>query len=135
MSPENVEIVRSAFAAWNRGDYEAWLDLWGDEAELYPMRSQLEGGAYHGHDGLRRFVADMAEDWDELRFQVDDVRSTGEQIVGLGRFRARGRASGAELDVPLGVVGVVRGERIVYARFFSNPRDALKAAGVPGGMF
>jgi ketosteroid isomerase-like protein len=66
-----------------------------------------------------------------MRFQVDDIRGSGEQVVGVGRFRARGRGSGADLDVPLGVVGIVRSEKIVHARFFSDPADALRAAGPP----
>lgn len=30
MSEENVEIVRAAVAAFNRGDLEAWLEYWAD---------------------------------------------------------------------------------------------------------
>ena len=123
-----MEIVRAAFDAWNRGDHEAWLGMWDEEADFYPLRAQLEGRAYHGHDGLRRFAAEMAEDWEMVRFEVDEIRDAGEQMVGFGRMRARGRASGVELDVPLGLVGVVRSERVVYARFFSDPADALEAA-------
>jgi ketosteroid isomerase-like protein len=108
MSQENVELVRSAFAAWNRGDLDAWVDHWDEQADLYPLRAQLEGSVYHGHEGLRRFAADMAEDWDGLRFEMDEIREVEDQIVGSGRFQARGRVSGIELDVPLGVIGVVR---------------------------
>jgi ketosteroid isomerase-like protein len=94
------------------------------------LRAQLEGGAYRSHDGLRRFIDEMFEEWDGVRFEVDEIRDAGEQMVGFGRMRARGRASGVELDVPLGVLGVVRSERITYARFFSDPADALEAAGL-----
>jgi ketosteroid isomerase-like protein len=131
MSQENVELVRSAFAAWNRGDLDAWLDHWDEQAQIYPLRAQLEGRAYNGHEGLRRFLADMAEDWEGLRFEMDEIREADEQIVGSGRFQARGRVSGIELDVPLGVIGVVRKGKLVYARFFSDPADAIAAAGLP----
>jgi ketosteroid isomerase-like protein len=131
MSQENVELVRSAFAAWNRGDLDAWLDHWDEQAQIYPLRAQLEGRAYNGHEGLRRFLADMAEDWEGLRFEMDEIREADEQIVGSGRFQARGRVSGIELDVPLGVIGVVRKGKLVYARFFSDPADAIAAAGSP----
>jgi hypothetical protein len=50
--------------------------------------------------------------------------------VGIGRFRARGRASGIDLNVPLGVLTRVRRKRIIYTRFFSEPSHALEAAGV-----
>ena len=63
MSQENVEIVRAAFEAWNRGDFDRLLSLWSEEAEFYPLRAQLEGRPYHGHKGLRRFVAEIGEEW------------------------------------------------------------------------
>jgi ketosteroid isomerase-like protein len=104
--------------------------MWDEEAEFYRLRAQLDGRAYHGHDGLRRFVADVAEEWEEVQFEIEEIRDMGEQGVGFGRFRARGRASGVELNIPLGWVGIVRNKKIVYSRFFSDPAEALEAAGL-----
>src|SRR5215208_3086176 len=130
MSQENVEINLSVVDAWNRGDREAWMALWDEEAEFYPLRAQLEGESYRGHDGMERFLGEMAEDWEEVRFEIDEARDAGEQVVGIGRFRARGRASGVDLTVPLGVLTRVRRGKIVYTRFFSGASDALEAAGL-----
>jgi ketosteroid isomerase-like protein len=90
----------------------------------------LEGESYSGHDGLMRFVAELAEDFEDVRFEVEETRNAGEQLVGIGRFRARGRASGVDLNVPLGVLTRMRRGKIVYTRFFSEPADALEAAGL-----
>jgi ketosteroid isomerase-like protein len=81
VSQDNVEIVRAAFDAWNRGDFDAWISAWDDQAEFHPLRAQLEGGAYRGHDGLRRFIDEMVEEWDGVRFEVDEIRDAGEQMV------------------------------------------------------
>jgi ketosteroid isomerase-like protein len=128
MARENVEIVRAAFDAWNRGDLDAWVDAFDDEAEFYPLRAQLEGRVYRGRDGARRFIAELDEDWEQARFEIEEVRDLGERGVGSGRFKARGRASRVELDVPLGWIGEVRDGKIVYARFYSDPAAALEAA-------
>jgi hypothetical protein len=48
--------------------------------------------------GLRRFIDEMVEEWDGVRFEVDEIRDAGEQMVGFGRMRARGRASGVDLE-------------------------------------
>jgi ketosteroid isomerase-like protein len=130
MSQEDAEIALAAVDAWNRGDHEAWLALWDEEAEFYPLRAQLERESYSGHEGLERFLAEMTEDFEEVRFEIEEVRDAGEQMVGVGRFRARGRASGVDLNVPLGVFTRVRRGKIVYMRFFSEPADALEAAGL-----
>src|SRR5262249_48705132 len=129
MSEENVEVALAAVDAWNRGDRKAWLALWDEEAEFYPLRAQLEGESYAGHDGLMRFLAEMTEDFEEVRFEIEETRDAGEQVVGIGRFRARGRASGVDINVPLGVVQRVRQGKIVYTRMFSDPAEALEAAG------
>src|SRR3954465_6832431 len=131
MSEENVENALAAVDAWNRGDREAWMALWDEGAEFYPLRAQLEGESYRGHDGLERFLDEMAEDFEDVRFEIDETRDAGEQVVGIGRFRARGRASGVDLNVPLGVVQRVQRGKIVYIRFFSEPAEAVEAAGLP----
>ena len=130
MSEENVKIALAAVDAWNRGDREAWLALWDEEAEFHPLRAQLEGESYRGHEGLERFLAEMTEQWEKVRFEIEETRDAGEQVVGIGRFQARGRASGVDLNVPLGVFTRVRRGKIVYARFFSEPAEALEAAGL-----
>jgi ketosteroid isomerase-like protein len=116
--------------AWNRGDREAFLALWDEEGEFYPLRAQLEGESYSGHEGLMRFLAEMTQDFEEVRLEIEETRDAGEQVVGVGRFRARGRASGVDITVPLGVLTRVRRGKIVYTRFFSEPADALEAAGL-----
>jgi ketosteroid isomerase-like protein len=130
MSQENVENALAAVDAWNRGDREAWMAVWDEEAEFYPLRAQLEGKSYRGHDGLERFLAELAEDWEEVRFEIEETRDAGEQVVGIGRFRARGRASGVDIDVPLGIFTTMRRGKIVYTRLFSEPAEALEAAGL-----
>jgi ketosteroid isomerase-like protein len=130
MSEENVKLALAVADAWNRGDHEAFLPLWDEEAEFYPLRAQLERKSYRGHEGLDRFIAEMAEEWDEVRFEIDEARDAGEQVVGIGRFRARGRASGVDLNVPLGVLTKVRQGKIFYMRLFSEPAEALEAAGL-----
>jgi ketosteroid isomerase-like protein len=116
MAQDGIEIVRAAIDAWNRGDFDAWIGSWDERAEFHPLRARSEGGAYQGHDGLRRFVAEIVEEWEEVSFEVDEIRGAGEQVVALGRVRARGRASGVERDVSLVLVGVVRDKKLVYAR-------------------
>jgi ketosteroid isomerase-like protein len=127
----NVEIALAAVDAWNGGDREAWMALWDEEAVFYPLRAQLEGEAYRGHEGLERFLTGLTEEWEGVRFEIDETRAAGDQVVvGIGRFQARGRASGVDLNVPLGVLTRVRSGKIVYTRLFSDPADALQAAGL-----
>ena len=116
IAQENVEIARAAIDAWNRGDLDAWIGAWDERAEFHPFARSVEGRAYHGHGGMRRFVAEMSEDWRGVRFELDEIRGAGVQVVALGRLRARGQTSGVERNAPLALVGVVRDKKLVYAR-------------------
>jgi ketosteroid isomerase-like protein len=97
MSQENVEIALAAAATFNRGDQEAFIALWDEEAEFVPLRAQLEREAYRGYEGLERFFTKQAEQWgDSVRSEINESRAVGDEVVvGIGRFRARGRASGS----------------------------------------
>jgi ketosteroid isomerase-like protein len=132
MSLENVEVVRELAGAWKRDDRDAWLAAWDETAEFYPLRSQLEGHPYLGREGLRTFLTQFDEDWEYARFEVDDIRDAGEQVVALAHFTARGRASELELHYPIGIILTVRRGLVVYARFYSDAGDALEAAGLSG---
>jgi ketosteroid isomerase-like protein len=125
---ENVELAHRVIDTWNRGDYEAWIELFDEDCEFRPLRAQLERQAYRGHDGLRQFEQDLTEDWERVRFALNEVREVGDQVVLLARFHGRGRASGAEVDIPIGVVARVREGKVAEARMFSDPDEALKAA-------
>jgi ketosteroid isomerase-like protein len=115
MTQEGVEIVRAAITAWNRADFDGWISAWDEEGEFLTLRAPSEGHSYRGHAGLRRFAAEIAAEWEQVRFEVDEIRGSGEQVVALGRLRARA-VSAVERDVALALVGVVRDKKIVYSR-------------------
>ncbi len=128
MSERDVEIVRSVIAAWDRGDLDEMARWIADDAELVPLRAQLEGTAYRGPSGLRELWDDLNADWEGVTLPVDEVRELGGKVVAIGRFIARGRASGVDLDVPIAQVWELRDDRVVRMHAFSDPEDAIRAA-------
>ena len=125
---ENVELAHRVIDAWNRGDPGAWIELFDEDCEFRPLRAQLERQPYRGHGGLRQFERDLTEDWTQVRFELNEVREVGDQLVLLARFQAQGRASGAEVDVPIGMVARVRKGKVAEVQMFSDPDEALEAA-------
>jgi ketosteroid isomerase-like protein len=130
MSRENVEVAQALAEAWRISDRDAWMSAWGEAAEFYPLRSQLEGHGYHGRAGLREFWTAWDNDWEWARFLVDEVLDAGDQVVALAHFNALGKVSGVELDYPIGIVLAIRDGLVVYARFYSDATEALEAAGL-----
>ena len=130
MSRESVDVVQALAQAWRVDDHDAWMAAWDEEAEFYPLRSQLEGHGYHGRAGLREFWAAWDNDWEWARFLVDEILDAGEQVVALAHLNALGKVSGLELYYPIGIVLTIRDRLVVYARCYSDAAEALEAAGL-----
>jgi ketosteroid isomerase-like protein len=128
--PGNAEVVERLADAFERGDMEDSLACLDPEIELHPIRARLEGTSYVGHEGWRRMVADWDSDWDGLRLEQRTLHEQGNVVVAVGRFIARGRTSGVELDVPIGLVYRLREGKIARVDSFTDPNQALRAAGI-----
>ena len=100
MSQENIEIVRQQVEAFNRRDFEACRALSTPDVELVTLRAALEGAAYCGPDAFARASGDFDESWEDLRYEVQEIRPAGDRVVAIGHLRGRGRASGVTVDAP-----------------------------------
>ncbi len=69
MSQENVETVRAALAAFNRGDLDACLDeYWTDDIDYRAVEGAPDDhGPIQGKDALRAFVQDWLDTFDDFR--------------------------------------------------------------------
>jgi ketosteroid isomerase-like protein len=130
--PGNVEVVERLIKAFEEGDLEAAVSELDPDAELLPIRAQLEGTSYRGHDGYRQLVADFEEDWEGLRLLPERIRESGDQVLVSGRMVATGKASGVELDIPLALLYELRNGKVVRLESFSDPDEALRATGLEG---
>ena len=67
MSQENVEIVRQAAAAFNRGDLDTWIESWADDIDYRAVEGALDDhGPIHGKDALRAHVDDWIDTLDDF---------------------------------------------------------------------
>jgi ketosteroid isomerase-like protein len=130
MSQENVEIVRAAFAAWNRGDLDAWLETFHPTAEWHTSGTfpGLEM-AYFGRDGVTNFWQQFRAGWEEIFLDVEEIIDRGEQVIVLFRFRAKGR-DGIQVQRPQAICDTVREGRVVRAENYAGWDQALEAAGL-----
>ena len=76
-------------AAFNARDGAAMRELVTDDVEIHPLRSIVEDVVYRGAEDIDRWVADLAESWDYLRIDIEEVddHEGGVQFV-VGRVKA-----------------------------------------------
>jgi ketosteroid isomerase-like protein len=127
------ETVRAGLAALNRRDVDGMLATLDPGCEMFPLRAVLDGTVYRGHAGLRKWLEDMLEDWDDFRIESIETRSgSDDRLLVLARFHARGRASGVVVDQPAAWVCRLVDGKVVEVRFFEDAEAAQAAAMVEG---
>jgi ketosteroid isomerase-like protein len=131
MSQGNVEIVRQAFEAYGRRDVDSIVHYLDPEFELHSaIVGGAEGAVYWGPNGVRKWLADSDESFEELRFEATEFRDLGDQVLILGHLRARGRESGLEINSPTGWLSTLRGGKLTKSEGFLSWDEALEAAGL-----
>jgi ketosteroid isomerase-like protein len=133
MSEENVRAFNRAIAAYNRRDVDAFLEAFDPMAETHPLTLAMfgqEATVYRGHEGIRQFIRDVDEVLPGLQVEPLEARDLGERVVASGRLRARGRASGAEIESPISWVVEFKDGRVIRMSDYLDPKEALEAAGL-----
>jgi ketosteroid isomerase-like protein len=122
---ENLDVVRTLVATY--GDVEAGLPHVAPDVEWIPRRAKTEG-AYHGHEGVRRFMADTEESFEtfEPRFELEELPDG--RVLAWGSIHVRARGSGVDLDVPVGGLFEVRDGKVSRWEDFGSKEKALDAA-------
>jgi ketosteroid isomerase-like protein len=92
----NLELVRSIYAAWERGDYSS-ADWAHPEIEFVIA----DGPSPSSGTGLARMAEGargVFEAWEEFRIEAEEYRELDEEhVLVLDHFSARGKTSGLEL--------------------------------------
>lgn len=126
---QNVEALERGVEAFNRGDTEAFVAAAADDVVWLPRRSAIEGG-YRGHDGMRKFLVDNAENFELFRFTFNEVREFGDRVLAVGTIHIRGRGSGVETTIPTAGIATFERGKLTRWEDFGERRLALEAVGL-----
>jgi ketosteroid isomerase-like protein len=128
LSQEKVRIVRAAYDAFNRGDFDAAVSLVRPDAEF--TRPGVEG-PLKGRDAVRAWMEPDA--FAEQRVEPLDLQANGNKVLVRQHLFARGAESGIELDLASWAVWTVDDEGFISrADMFPLEQEceALEAAGL-----
>jgi ketosteroid isomerase-like protein len=92
----NVELVRSLYADWERGEYSA--SGWADVEIEWVIADGPDPGTWTGVAGMADGFRSTMGIWKDVRAEVEEYRELdAERVLVLERRRAQGKASGLEL--------------------------------------
>jgi ketosteroid isomerase-like protein len=93
---ENLHLVRSIYAAWERGDFSS--TEWAHPDIEYVHVDGPSPRRWMGLAGLAEGASTWINAWEGFRIEVEDFRELDdERILVLSKGSGRGRASGLDL--------------------------------------
>jgi ketosteroid isomerase-like protein len=132
MSQENVEKVRAANAAFNRGDMDSALEFYAADAEVRDLlNGPDQSSVAKGTAAIRETLALWFAAFDQLRAEVDEYIDTGDAVICAAHWVGHGRASGISIDVRQLDVYQFRDDKVARATLgYRSKAEALEAVGL-----
>ena len=126
-----VEVVKNAYAAFQRGDIQGVLALVDDNVDWHAIKG-AEGAAPHA--GARKGRAQVADFFVQLgasteftRFEPREYIADGDQVVAIGDYAATVKTTGRSIVSDWAMVFTVRDGRIVRFREWSDSAQLVRA--------
>ena len=122
------EVIRRWFWAFEN-DTAAFRATLHPEIEWFPIDENRR--RLYGIEAALRNRKEWLDTWDEHRFEVDEVVAEGDSVVVWVHITARGKISGAVVDVHFYAHFKLRDDKVVYIYDHADRAAALEAAGLP----
>jgi ketosteroid isomerase-like protein len=141
MSQENVEMVRLLYTPLEEGGYQdirfeegperVIAEVLDPEFKLISLLTTSTGGrSYRGHEGVRAYARDMEDAWEYFLSEIKELHDAGDQVVAIVHVQARGRVSGAAVDLYAAHLWTFRDGKAMRMHVYADAADALEAVGL-----
>ena len=130
MSEQSDEPVRRFAEAITRCDTDAALLVCDPEVEFLSVLA-VDGKAYVGHEGIRRYFDDIESAWEQWRVDIHGtaVAPDGRVIIEM-TMNALGKGSGAALAEFAAHVWTLRDGKLLRNEPFRDREQAERAVGL-----
>jgi ketosteroid isomerase-like protein len=127
MSPENLELTRRVFEAFNRRDFDdAFAVL--DDSITWRSLFSVETQVLQGKARLRAHWSSQVDAVD-VHLELQELIPVGEsRVVAVARWSGRGQASGVSVDASAAQVFTIQRGKVVSVETYASKREALEAA-------
>ena len=131
MSQENAELralAEAGYRALNADDLDGFLAMVAEDVEFTSMVAEAEGTTFRGHDGVRAWWETVRGAFQDVRWEVLDVRGSPESAV--TSFRMTGTLGGVPVAQTMWQVATARDGKLRRWAFFRSEAEALAAVGL-----
>jgi ketosteroid isomerase-like protein len=134
----NVQVVKDAYAAFQRGDINAVLALVDSEVDWHAIKG-AEGvaphaGARHGRAAVAEFFAQLGASTEFTRFEPREFVAQGDQVVAIGEYAAKVTTTGRSIASDWVMVFTVRDGKVVRFREWTDSAQVVRAYGTSAAV-
>lgn len=98
----NIEIVKAAYEAVIKGDFDGFFAAWTDETEFHEPSSLPYGGVYRGVAASKRGLSKLVFGaWDDFTFQILQFGAGGDLVFAHVMISGIGRKTGKSFSMPI----------------------------------
>jgi ketosteroid isomerase-like protein len=125
----NLNLVRSIYAEWERGEFRA-KPQWADPSIEFVVPDGPEPSTHTGVAAAAGVEAFLTL-WETLRFEAEEYRELDDgAVLVMSRMRGRGAGSGVEVDQRRASVFHVRDVKVIRLALYWDPERALADLGL-----
>ena len=125
----NVQLIREAYAAFQRGDIQSILRSLSGDVEWVAAPVEPVAGTYRGPNEVAKFFERVKETAEYTHFEPREYIAKGDRVVVLGRYVGKARATGRTYDCEWTMVFTVTDGKV--SRFQEYTDTATIAAALP----
>jgi ketosteroid isomerase-like protein len=121
--------IRAGIEAFNQGDVEGVVSVLREDVVWKRIEGLPGEGAFvYGREAVREFL--QPEIFEDMTLEPLEIVEEGDVVLLRGRVRARGAASGVELEVESYVVYLLRDGLAYRVETYRDRDDAERSAGL-----
>ena len=123
--PTAAELLRDAYDALGRRDFEVLSGLADPGFEMDLTDRVLNPATYRGAEGLARFLQEVDELWASMDLTVEQVLERDDEALAVLRVKLQGRGSGVQLNDRIAQWWTLRDGKLVGMRLYQDADAAL----------
>ena len=125
----NVELVRRAVDAFQRGDLDGVLAEAREDFEIFLPRNLPNSGTFRGRDGYFTWIGQWLDAWDDFSVEIAEMQPAGERhVVATMRQSGLGKGSRIPVEMEIAYMWEVRDGRLAALHLYPSSEEAMQVA-------
>ena len=97
MAEDALQLCKRAYDLYGRGDFDAMLELFAEDVEVYVAPPNFESGKYQGREAYRELIERWGAAWTEMWIEPQSMKAVGPWILAIVEYRGRTSASDVQV--------------------------------------